>query len=248
MRTLAVICARAGSKALPGKNSMLFCGEPLILRSVRVAQQCHLITDLVVSTDCPTIKSLCKDRVRVVDRPAEFAKENSPIHEAVNHALEVMETESEAYDIVVCLQNSSPFRTSEDIDNAIRTISVLRKAFTPPGIYQTVMTVTKAGHHNPDMAYEDTGDGIFVSTYEKHGSIYHHPHRRQDCKPAYYMAGVVFAMDRDTFVKGKDDLIPKQWIPSGRIYCLEIPAWRAVDIHDFDDFRKAKAFAERAGL
>jgi len=48
-------------------------------------------------------------------------------------------------------------------------------------------------------------------------------------------------MDRERFVK-------EQWVPCGAIYPLEIPAWRAVDIHDWADFRQAEAFTERAGL
>ncbi|HEU4497106.1 MAG TPA: acylneuraminate cytidylyltransferase family protein, partial [Flavobacterium sp.] len=38
MKTIAIIPARGGSKRLPGKNSMLFSGIPLIAHSILYAR------------------------------------------------------------------------------------------------------------------------------------------------------------------------------------------------------------------
>ncbi|MGY0578435.1 MAG: cytidylyltransferase domain-containing protein, partial [Paraglaciecola chathamensis] len=39
---LAVIPARGGSKRIPGKNSKMFCGKPLIAYSIEAAQNSGL--------------------------------------------------------------------------------------------------------------------------------------------------------------------------------------------------------------
>ena len=52
---LAVIPARGGSKRIPGKNSRMFCGKPLIAYSIEAAQNSGLFDKIIVSTDSDQI-------------------------------------------------------------------------------------------------------------------------------------------------------------------------------------------------
>ena len=51
MKVLAVIPARGGSKGIKNKNIRLVNGKPLISYTIEKAQECNLITELIVSTD-----------------------------------------------------------------------------------------------------------------------------------------------------------------------------------------------------
>jgi len=58
MTTVATIVARGGSKRLPGKNTMDFCGHPLIAWSIIQAQSCKDIAEVYVSTDSEEIADI----------------------------------------------------------------------------------------------------------------------------------------------------------------------------------------------
>lgn len=233
MNTLGVICARGGSKVFPGKNIIPFNGEPLILRSVKRALRSIHLADVVVSTDCDYVKRLAEGLVEVIDRPPALANDDSPIHEAVLHALVEMERRKEAqfemltpeecqYGIVVCLQNSQPFRTPEDIDRALKLLEQRPEC-------QTVMTVVRAERHHPALSYTTNTIGKLIRLASMDES-----YRRQDRDPIYFMSGNVFAMNRDAFMENPH-------VPCGDIYPLEIPEHRSMDIHNWHDWRIAEA-------
>ena len=52
MNILITICARGGSKGLPGKNIKPLCGKPLLHYAIEVAKQVPDIARIFVSTDC----------------------------------------------------------------------------------------------------------------------------------------------------------------------------------------------------
>lgn len=109
---IGLITARKGSKRLPGKNMMLLGGKPLIQWTIEAALESKL--DVVaVSTDSGEIIDLCHDfGVGVRLRPLELCQDDTP-HWAV--------VEYHFFDSnVILLQPTSPFRTSEDINNAIK--------------------------------------------------------------------------------------------------------------------------------
>ena len=222
MLALGVICARAGSKGLPGKNFIPFNGEPLINRSVREALKSKRLNDLVVSTNCRYSAALVEGLVEVIQRPDDMSLDTSPIHEAVCHALnEKQDCAPRDYDVVVCMQNSQPFRRAEDIDNALMMLDEL------PDI-DTVMSVVSYEHVHPELGYIMDGDQL-QSTAIDRGA-----YRRQDRTKILYMSGVVFAMRCASFLH-------ELHVPCGKIAPLEISPYRAIDIHNWRDWRLAQA-------
>ena len=57
-KTIATICARGGSKGLPGKNIRDFAGKPLIVHSIEQALACPEIDAVYVSTDDEAIAAV----------------------------------------------------------------------------------------------------------------------------------------------------------------------------------------------
>ena len=90
---LAVIPARGGSKGLPGKNIRQFAGLPLIVHSIRMAELCREIDDCVVSTDSEEIAEVARKYGAKVPflRPAELARDDTPMWPVLQHALHEME-------------------------------------------------------------------------------------------------------------------------------------------------------------
>ena len=69
-RVLAVIPARQGSKGLPGKNTRMLAGKPLLGWTIAAAQNSQLIDRLVLSTN----DSLAMNYARSVDCEVPFSR------------------------------------------------------------------------------------------------------------------------------------------------------------------------------
>ena len=77
---LATICARGGSKGVPGKNIRHLLGKPLIAYTIKTARACSTVGHIVVSTDSDKIAAVAEDYgVQVTfRRPAEMASDSAP--------------------------------------------------------------------------------------------------------------------------------------------------------------------------
>src|SRR5690242_2180440 len=122
---LAVIPARGGSKGVPGKNLAAVGGVPLVARAVLACAGARRVTATVVSTDDPSIAEVARSAgADVVLRPAAIAGDTATSEAAVLHAMDAHEamTGSKA-DVVLLVQCTSPFITSEDIDGVTAAVT-----------------------------------------------------------------------------------------------------------------------------
>jgi len=125
MKTVAIICARGGSKGVPRKNIRLLCGKPLIVHTIEVAMKCKLIDRVIVSTDDPEIAKIARVNGAEVPfmRPKELASDNAPKLPVLKHAIQFLESQLKYVpDIIVDLDPTSPLRTEKDVENCIRMI------------------------------------------------------------------------------------------------------------------------------
>lgn len=121
MKILGIIPARSGSKGIPGKNSKLLHGYPLIqYTAASAAKSAHLHTS-IVSTDSVQIAALVKDFgiQSPFVRPTALAQDSTPSFDVVMHALEYYESSNIYFDAICLLQPTSPFRMPEFIDTCI---------------------------------------------------------------------------------------------------------------------------------
>jgi CMP-N-acetylneuraminic acid synthetase len=118
-RYLGIIPARGGSKRLPGKNTKLLCGSPLISYTIRAAQE-SCLDDYFVSTEDPHIRDVALSYGSpVMHRPLSLAQDDTTTGEVAAHAVEAMEADGHKFDAVVILHPTSPLRTAQHIDEAI---------------------------------------------------------------------------------------------------------------------------------
>ena len=125
MKTVALILARGNSKEVPKKNIQLLSGEPLISYSINSAKWSN-VDEVWVSTDNKLIKDISERLgVKVVDRPNEFATDESPSEEALLHFAENVD-----FDILVFIQPTSPLLRPSYINEGLEKIKEYDSVFS----------------------------------------------------------------------------------------------------------------------
>lgn len=125
IRILAIIPARGGSKSIHYKNIALINGKPMIYYTIKAAQESKLLDAFLVSTDDVKIANVAKKYGADVPflRPAKLATDKAVDIDYLKHAVEWVEKERGwTPDIIVNLRPTSPLRTGQDIDNAIKVM------------------------------------------------------------------------------------------------------------------------------
>lgn len=121
MRTVATICARGGSRGVPGKNIRSLLGRPLIVYTIEQALACRAIDAVYVSTDDAAIAGVARGAGARVPflRPAELATADAPKMPVICHLVAAIESEGVAVERVVDLDPTSPLREVADIEACI---------------------------------------------------------------------------------------------------------------------------------
>ena len=123
-KTIATICARGGSKGLPGKNIRDFQGKPLIAHTIAHALACPQIGGVFVSTDDPAIAEVARAAGAQVPylRPAELANDAAPKLPVIEHLVQHLEAQGLTITCIVDLQPTSPLRDASDITCALQCL------------------------------------------------------------------------------------------------------------------------------
>ena len=104
---VAVIPARGGSKRIPRKNIKLFCGKPMITRTIEAAIESGCFDRIVVSTDdeeIAEVASLSGAEIPFL-RPAGLSGDYVGTMPVMAHAVEQLSGSDPA--MVCCLPNST---------------------------------------------------------------------------------------------------------------------------------------------
>lgn len=225
MNIVALICARGGSKGLPGKNTRLLAGKPLIAWAITQARAVQRISRVIVSTDSEEIAAAAREAGAEVPflRPAELAQDNSPEWLVWRHALNYLkETGGGCYpDALVVVPATAPLRAVDDIEGCLDEYE--------KGGMDVVITVTDA-HRSPYFnMVKVQNDGYVNLVIPPNGSVF----RRQDA-PAVYDVTTVAYVIRPEFVMAGNGIF------EGLVRHVHIPAERALDIDTLLDFKIAE--------
>lgn len=109
---------------LPRKNVLPLAGKPVIGHSIEAALQAVSLDRVVVSTDDEEIAQVAASLgCGVLPRPAELARDDSPIDDAYRNALAQLEAaDGFRPDIVVGMQGNVPLRAPGEIDELVRRL------------------------------------------------------------------------------------------------------------------------------
>lgn len=121
MMNIALIPARGGSKGIPGKNLIPFRGEPLLVHSIRAAQESGSVHSILVSTDDDAIAAAAENAgASVIRRPAAISGDTATTESAVEHCLEVLRKNNIEPDKICLLQATSPLRPAGAVEQAFQ--------------------------------------------------------------------------------------------------------------------------------
>ncbi len=216
------ICARGGSKGVPGKNTKLLAGKPLIEYTIDQALSLLWVDRIIVSTDDPKIKKIAEEKGLQVPflRPNILATDKAAKVPAIIHAVKSAEKiYSEKYDIICDLDPTSPLRNVTDIKNVVDSLVVMAKT-------KSVFSVCRA-YKNPyfNMVEVDKTGHAALSKRQKR-KVY----RRQDAPDVFEMNASIYAIWKNVLLKEKTFFTNQT-----RIY--EMPRERSVDIDSPIDFK-----------
>lgn len=221
MSRLCTICARGGSKGVPGKNIRPLAGVPLIAHSIGQARASGLFELVAVSSDSPAILETARawGADMAIERPADLASDTAGKLPAIRHAwLAVEERTGIRFERLADLDCTSPLRLPEDIAGALRLLEDSGAA--------NVITGAPA-HRSPYFnLVERAADGtVRLSKTLPGGPVL----RRQDAPACFDMNASVYVWRREPFLSA-----PFVFGPDTRLY--EMPRARSLDIDAEEDF------------
>ena len=221
-KILCTICARGGSKGIPGKNKKIISGKALIAYTIEVAKECNYIDDYIISTDDEDIIKIANtyNIPAPFKRPEYLCKSNVSRIDAVIHAVKWVEKKwKKKYDIVVDLSATSPLRTVKDIKSAIELL-INEKA-------DNVFSVSPA-YRNPYYNMVEDVNGKIRKVKELNYKV----SKRQDAPVVYDMNDSINVWWKDILFKDRSNLNDNT-----KIYVM--PRDRGIDIDDYFDLEIA---------
>ena len=119
---VAFIFARGGSKGLPRKNVLNFCGKPLISWTIIQAKKSKILDDVHISTDSIKIAKIAEKyggKIPFIRKKNLANKNTSKFLVWKNALLNIEKQKKIKYDYFFDLDCTNPLRNVSDIDNMI---------------------------------------------------------------------------------------------------------------------------------
>ena len=226
-RVLGIIPARGGSKGVPGKNIQVVGGRPLIGWTIEAARASACLDAFLVSTDDEAITAVARAEGADVPfrRAAELATDTAT---SVDVALDAGRR-LPGFDILVLLQPTSPLRTGEDIDAALKLMLTSGAA--------SCASVCEALEHPWLMFARDDQDRLQAFFEPPAGASL----RRQDLPKAYVLNGAVYAARMDRLAETRRFFIP------GETASYVMPIEKSDDIDTWDDLWRVDKIFQSTG-
>ncbi len=190
-KRLCTLCARGGSKGVPGKNIREIRGQPLISHSIEQAQKTGLFDTIAVSSDSEEILDVAKlyGVHDLVLRPDALASDDSGKIPAIRHCVETVEQKHGLkFDTLIDLDATSPLRLESDIKEALELLE--------HSLCKSVITGAPA-RHSPyfNLVETDLNEVVHLSKQTDPPVL-----RRQDAPACYDMNASIYVWQREAFM------------------------------------------------
>lgn len=218
MKVLSIIPARGGSKGLKNKNIKLLQNKPVLQYSIESSFGSKYINKTIVSTENKKIASIARKlNCQVISRPKELATSKAKLEPVIISVLKELKIKEDFVpDIIILLQNTSPLRTSQHIDEAIEIF--LRKK------YSSLLSVTSS--HN--FIWRLRNDNAIPINYNPKKRP-----NRQEMKKEFVENGAIYITTHSAFQKNKCRI-------SGKIGIYEMKPHESYQIDSLEEFNLIK--------
>jgi CMP-N-acetylneuraminic acid synthetase len=225
---IAIIPARGGSKRIPRKNILPFCGKPMLAWTIEAALSSGCFTRVLVSTEDEEIADVARRYGAEVPflRESHFDDQSS-VSEAVCAAVERAQREYTCeFSLVAQLMANCPLRGVQEIKNAVEYFSA--------GDHEFQISCFKFGWMNPWWAVkldaQHRPQPMFPEALKT---------RSQDLPPLYCPTGAIWLAKPEALLRSRSF-----YGPDYRFFPLD---WRAaMDIDDHEDLAMAQLLFAQA--
>jgi N-acylneuraminate cytidylyltransferase len=219
---VAIIPARSGSKRLPRKNLLPLAGKPLLAHTVEHALAAKCVTEVVVSTDDREIAAVATGLgASVVERPADLASDSATSESVLIHALDWRRNKGlNDPALVVFLQCTSPIRSNDDIDRAVKALEE-----------QKADSIFSACRESP-FIWRGGAEGLTSFTYD-----YRARKRTQEWPPYFRENGSIYIFRPHILRECANRL-------GGKVGVYEMSAWSSFDIDCEEDLHLVRMIIE----
>jgi pseudaminic acid cytidylyltransferase len=214
---IAIIPARGGSKRIPHKNIIDFCGKPMISYALKVAETSGMFDKIHVSTDSEKIAEVVKSLGFTIDfmRPANLADDHTGIMPVLANVLDEYDKRGQLFNHIMVLMPCCPLLLSEDIVRGYKTY--LSFDGDRPLHVVTPFPVPV------EWAYNRDSSGILIPKSPGAYAI-----RSQDFEPSYYECGPFSLFHRNHIFSDNP--------ATDEGFCsITLPRNRAIDIDEPED-------------
>ena len=230
---LATICARAGSKRLPGKNTRIVNGWPLWVHTAKQAIDSKQFAFVCVSTDDEDIARTVRPwfGLGLIVRPPELATDEAGKVPVIRHVLtEAERWTGETFDHIIDLDVTAPLRTLDDIRGFCAKLDTIEDG----GLVSVCKARRSAYFNQVELAEKDLWGNVDRARLVKWdddmvlGGVYL---RSQDAPVTYDMNASMTGWTRCYLLAGGDHPV------GNNTYIFEMPRERSWDIDDEFDFQ-----------
>ena len=184
---LGVVTARGGSKGLPGKNTKLLGGRPLIAYTIEAARASGVFDRLIISTDDQQAAAVARELGCEVPfiRPAELSRDDTPHLPVMIHAAAWLR-DREGYEPAwtMILMPTSPFRQPRHIQEAV--------ALAASSGADSVVSVEAMPPHFHPLRAVTVDAGGWARLFVGGAPVRQRPVRRQGLPPAAVFNGAIY--------------------------------------------------------
>jgi len=220
MNIVAILLARGGSKGIPRKNLIDFCGKELITWTIEQCLATKGITSVWVSSDSAEILEAANAHgAHMIKRPAELAGDTATSESAWLHALNMIEEQQGVIDLVVAPQVTSPLRESSDLERGLELFAT--------GQYDSLFSCSVA---EDIYFWQRTKNGLIDSVnYD-----WRNRKRRQDHAPQYIENGSFYLFQPQVLRQFNNRF-------GERIGMVEMEFWKTFEIDSIETLRLCSA-------
>jgi CMP-N,N'-diacetyllegionaminic acid synthase len=194
MNILITICARGGSKGIPGKNIRPIGGQPLIVYTINMANKIasRMNAKVALSTENSEIKDVANHYGLYSDyiRPDEFAGDKAGKIDTIKDLIDFEEKKyNTRFDYILDLDVTSPLRTIHDIHTSFDDLLKAPEALT-------IFSVNPAARNPYFNMVEKKGNGFYdLIKKNEDGTVL----SRQVAPPVYDLNASFYWYKRDFF-------------------------------------------------
>lgn len=219
---IAIIPARGGSKRIPKKNIMSFCGKPMISYAIDAARKSALFDKIHVSTDSDEIRQTVETLGLKIDfmRDPALADDYTGMLHVLKWVVDEYRQRGEIYDEICCIFAVAPLLQSKDLNAAFDLFHKHQSKY--PLLVMTRYPVPI------EWAFRHDKDGFMTAVSSSQLNS-----RSQDLPEAYYESGP-FTIWRRAHLLSENPLADK-------ILSYVMPGDKVVDIDTLEDLRRAEA-------